>query len=245
MTDSSPGTRTATKPVRVLVFCDSGTPSGPVKQLSATIGPLAAAGYALHCVVFQRRGMPAVTSEAYLRDHGATVSRVHDSGAFDLRLIGEVSRVVNAVQPDIIETHGYRPSVLLALLRAAGRIRQPWIGFFHGRTAESFRVRMYDKLDHIALGYSDIAAVMSPLQQREKAHYRRAEVRIVYNAVIESQKVEPSAAERALIEGASGWARPAVGVIGRLSPEKGVDVLLDAWARLVRTRRGGHADHRG
>ncbi|MCC7054130.1 MAG: glycosyltransferase [Gemmatimonadaceae bacterium] len=238
MTDPRTAPQPSARPQRrVLVFMDSGTPSGPVKQLAATIRPLADAGYALHCVVFQRRGTPAVTSEPYLRAHGATTSLVHDSGAFDLRLLGAVARVIREFRPDLVQTHGYRPSVLMALLRKSGTIRDPWIGFFHGRTAESFRVRMYDKLDHIALRASDVAAVMSALQKREKAGYRRAEVRIVYNAVIESARKAPPAHEVALVKGP--WARPAIGVIGRLSPEKGVDVLLEAWAVLVRDGTAG------
>ena len=222
---------------RVLVFIDSGTASGPVKQLAATIRPLRQAGVELHCISFQRRGQPAITSPAYLAEHGASVDIIQESGVLDVRLIASVADMIRRHKPDIIQTHGYRPSVLLALLSTVGLARAPWIGFFHGRTTESWRVVLYDKLDHLALRRSDVTVVMSNLQKREKAGYRRASVRVVYNAVINSAPASPSAAEPPSLGGP--WPRPVIGVIGRLSPEKGVDVMLQAWARLVERGHDG------
>jgi len=213
-----------------MVLMDSASVSGPVRQLGAVIRPLAALGYELHCVVFQRAGKAPVGSPEFLRRMGASVTIVSDARAFDASVLRKLAALITHVAPDIIETHGYRPSVLLAALRLTRRLRIPWIGYFHGRTAETRKVKLYDAFDHIALRLADLVVVMSEKQRAEKANYEK-EVRILYNAAIEESSSTVSVAE--LSERLGGFPGPFVGVIGRLSPEKGVDVLIEAWRQLA------------
>lgn len=221
---------------KILVFIDSGTVSGPVRQLAAVIRPLSAAGYDMHCVAFQRAGKPAITSPAFLETMGATVSVLTDARAFDPSLAGRMAQVVEAVQPDLIETHSYRPAVLMALLRQSRRVRVPWIGWFHGSTAESLSIKLYNRLDHLALRFADLVIVMSEKQLAEKAGYRTP-VRILYNAAIEeASAAAPAERLRELLASAPA---PRIGVVGRISPEKGVDIAIDAWARLVAAGQAG------
>ena len=237
MTDASPLPRGAeTKRVRILVLMDSVSVSGPVRQLGAVIRPLAAMGFDLHCVIFQRLGKAPNLSSEFLRSMGATVTTLTDSRAFDPGLIWRLEALIDECRPDVIETHGYRPSVLLAMLRLTKRIDRAWIGYFHGRTAESLSVKLYDKLDHLCLRFADLVVVMSELQRREKAGYS-AEVRVLYNAAIEESSTAATSADLAQLLAA--YEQPFVGVVGRLSPEKGVDVLLSAWRSLVRAGHGG------
>lgn len=221
---------------RILVFIDSGTVSGPVRQLAAVIRPLADAGYDMHCVAFQREGRPALTSPAFLEQMGATVTVLTDTRAIDPALPGKMARLVETLQPDLIETHSYRPAVLMALLRMSGRVRLPWIGWFHGSTAESFSIKVYNRLDHMALRFADMVIVMSQLQQAEKANFRTP-VRIVYNAAIEESSAATSAEQLASL--LAGTPSPRIGVVGRISPEKGVDIAIEAWSRLVQGGQPG------
>ena len=221
---------------RILVLMDSAAVSGPVRQLGAVIRPLSEMGYDLHCVVFQRLGKAQNSSSDFLRSMGAAVTTLTDKRAFDPRLIGRLEALIDECRPDVIETHGYRPSVLLTILRASKRIRCPWIGYFHGRTAESLSVKLYDKLDHLCLRFASLVVVMSELQRQEKSRYA-VEVRILYNAAIEESPTSATSAN--LAERLAHVERPLVGVIGRLSPEKGVDVLLSAWCARIRDGQTG------
>jgi glycosyltransferase involved in cell wall biosynthesis len=221
----------------VLTLMDSSSVSGPIRQLAATIRPLRAKGVRMHCVLFQRDGAAAIESPAFLEDAGATVTVVHDTGRFDRSLPTKVLHVIRDSGAQIIESHGYRPSVILAALRLTRRLPIPWIGFFHGRTAESLLIRLYDKLDHIALRAADEVLVMSERQRREKASYG-TRVRVLHNA---SLPVPASRTDDALPVPSTISSAPAprIAVIGRLSPEKGVDVLLPAWSQLVANGAAG------
>lgn len=216
-------------PRSILAFIDQAHVTGPVRQLAAVAPALAARGWSIRCVVFQRRTADPVTSPGFLRAHGAEVVVIEEDGRFDVRLLSRVAAVIREHAPTVVQTHGYRPSVLLALLRLAGRLTTPWIGYFHGRTSESHLIRVYDRLDGIALRAADLVIVMSREQQEEKSGYGTP-VHVLPNAVI-TPAPSHSAAEAS--PSYSGWPRPRVGVLARLSPEKGCDVLVRAWASLV------------
>jgi glycosyltransferase involved in cell wall biosynthesis len=220
--------RTGNGASTVLVLMDSASVSGPVRQLAAVVQPLLQSGFHLHCVVFHRVGQPPVSSAAFLAKAGAEVTTLTDSGRFDRALPSKVLRLIRTSGARIVETHGYRPSIIMAMLRRTGQLTVPWIGFFHGRTSESLTIKLYDKLDHLALRAANLVVVMSQLQRREKRTYRTP-VHVLMNAAIHSaasSRGDPP-------ESVSNALRPRVGVIGRLSPEKGVDVMLRAWALLV------------
>jgi glycosyltransferase involved in cell wall biosynthesis len=223
-------------PLTILSLMDSRSVSGPVRQLAAVIQPLAARGYQLQILTFQRHGAPPNEAADFLRAAGAPVTIIEERHRCDRALLSKVDAVIAAIRPDIVQTHSYRPSFLLALRTLRRQGRMPWIGYFHGSTAESWRVRLYHQIDQMVLRLADLVIVMAERQRREKAHYR-TEVRIISNAAIQllaTTAVLPieSAALRTS-------AHPRVGVIGRLSPEKGVDIMLTAWAQCVRNGQAG------
>src|SRR2546425_7290268 len=59
-------------------------------------------------------------------------------------------------------------------------------------------------------------------------------VRIIYNAALAPPPAGDPSERGRLVALAGTLPRPIVGVVGRLSPEKGVDLFLDACAVLVR-----------
>jgi glycosyltransferase involved in cell wall biosynthesis len=110
-------------------------------------------------------------------------------------------------------------------------VSRPWIAFFHGATSENIKVRLYTWCTNRLLGAADRVVVMSRAQL---AHFSRfaGKACVVHNAVLELPP-EPSRTTVApMVQGV----RPRLGVVGRLSPEKGVDVFLHACEML--TRRG-------
>jgi len=140
--------------------------------------------------------------------------------------------VLERWQPSIVQTHGYKATAVAYLLRRR-HAPVPWIGFFHGSTTEDLKARFYHWVDRQLLGGAERIVVMSPTQARDFRRYG-GRVHIIYNAALEPARAgAPSERDHVAALGAR-LRRPIIGVVGRLSPEKGVDLFLDACAGLVR-----------
>jgi len=137
-----------------------------------------------------------------------------------------VGNVLRRWRPSIVQTHGYKATAVAYLLRGLQHRPWRWIGFHHGVTTEDVKDRFYHWVDKQLLRAADRVVVMSQAQARAFRHCGNR-VRIIYNAAL----VPPAPPPANGLPG--GLARPIVGVVGRLSREKGVDVFLDACAVLA------------
>lgn len=208
-----------------------GTVSGPVRQLTALAQALQGAGIECLVVVLHRHGQPASAFAAYLQDAGLPHCVVEDHGPLDWRMALRVGTVLRRWRPSVVHTHGYKATAVAYLLRRLGAPWR-WLGFFHGFTTEPLKVRFYHWLDRRLLKAADRVVVMSQAQARAFRHCD-GRVRVVHNAVL-ALPAAGSAAERDRLAALAGsLPRPVVGVVGRLSEEKGVDVFLDACAVLA------------
>jgi glycosyltransferase involved in cell wall biosynthesis len=210
----------------------SGTVSGPVRQLTALARALRSAGTDCLVVAFHRQGQPPSAFAPYLQEAGVPHCVVEDHGPLDWRLVSRVATVLRRWQPSIVQTHGYKATAVAYLLRRQ-RASWAWIGFFHGATTEPLKARFYHWVDRRLLGAAQRVVVMSQAQARDFPHCS-SRVRVIYNAAL-ALPPAGSPAERDRLAGLAGsLRRPIVGVVGRLSQEKGVDLFLDACAVLVR-----------
>ena len=142
----------------------------------------------------------------------------------------EVARLCNRLRPDVVHTHGYRADVLDAAI--ARRLGIPVVSTVHGFTGGDRRNRFYEWLQRRALRRFDaVVAVSRTLMDdvaesgvpRERLHY-------VQNAWYPSAPpLDGDAACRALGITPDGFR---VGWVGRLSAEKGPDVLVEALRQL-------------
>ena len=206
--------------------------SGPARQLTAVAGALQGAGIECLVIAFHRRGRPPSKFADYLREAGVQHCVVEDGGPLDWRMALRVEDVLRRWRPSIVQTHGYKAAAVAYLLRQL-RLSWPWIGFFHGFTTEDLKARFYQWVEQRLLGAAERIVVMSHAQARALQHCSRR-VRIIYNAALAPPPAgDPSERDR-LAALAGSLRRPIVGVLGRLSPEKGVDLFLDACAVLAR-----------
>jgi glycosyltransferase involved in cell wall biosynthesis len=208
--------------------------SGPGRQLAGAARALADVGVDVKIVLLRRPGMPTPPFATALAEAGIGHAVLPESGPFDRRLPARVRRLIEEFRPDVLETHSYKMTAVVWLLRRTG-CRVPWVGFFHGRTRENPKVRFYHWLDERLLAGADRVVGMSEVHRAEFAA-RGVRADVVHNAVIPLAAAGPplDVSDRRVPAADGPGARPAplVGVIGRLSPEKGVDVFLDACARL-------------
>ncbi len=205
---------------------------GPGRQLIALARPLRRAGIDSLVIVFHRRGRPAPALVRHLQEAGVQHCVLEDRGPADWRMAVTVDTVLQHWRPSVVQTHGYKATAVAYLLRRLGRA-WPWIGFFHGATSENLSGRFYHWLGRRLLGSAERVVVMSHAQARAFRHCD-GHVRIIYNAALDLPPVRDVSERNRLGALASTLRRPIVGVVGRLSPEKGVDLFVDACAMLAR-----------
>lgn len=137
--------------------------------------------------------------------------------------------LLQRLRPDVIHTHGYRPDVLDA--GVARRMGIPTVSTVHGFTGGDVRNRLYEWLQRRA--HRDFAAVISvskPISERLRAAgVHASRLHVLPNAWIPEPPLARSEAREALAIPADARR---IAYVGRLSHEKGADVLLDAFARL-------------
>ena len=199
-------------------------PTGPIRQLVASAAGLETRGYRLRVLMLQRPDAPVGELPATLSARRIEHAVVEDSGPLDFAISARLRKRLLEWQADIVQTHGYKPTAAVRQLRVSTKIA--WVGFYHGSTAESLRAHVYHWLDRRLLLGADRVVVMSK-DQRDLFPSGRL-VRIIYNAVRATDPV----AETGTFPALDGTPHPRLAVVGRLSREKGVDLFLDALARL-------------
>ena len=219
-------------PDRIAALVPSEAVTGPGRQVTALARALEGAGIECLVIAFHRRGRPPSGFAQYLREAGVRHCVVEDGGPVDWRMALRVGSVLRRWRPSIVQTHGYKATAVAYLLRRL-RPRWPWVGFFHGTTAEDRKDRFYHWVDRRLLGAAERIVVMSQAQARAFHHYGRR-VRIIYNAALPPPSAgNPAECDR-IAALATSLRQPIIGVVGRLSLEKGVDLFIDACAVLGR-----------
>ena len=161
--------------------------------------------------------------------------RLLASGRHYLRERRELARLFTASDPCIVHTHGYRPDVQAGA--AARRAGVASVSTVHGFTGGDLKNRTYEQLQRRALRrFSAVVAVSQPLVDGlTRAGVPRDRIHLIPNAYRWQSELLSRTAARTELGLADDPASFLIGWVGRLSPEKGPDVLVDAIARM-RTR---------
>ena len=219
-------------PDRIAALVPSEAVTGPGRQVTALARALEGVGIECLVIAFHRRGRAPSGFAQYLREAGVRHCVVEDGGPVDWRIASRVGTVLRDWRPSIVQTHGYKATAVAYLLRRL-RPRWPWVGFFHGTTAEDRKDRFYHWVDRRLLGAAERIVVMSQAQARAFRHCN-GRVRVIYNAALAPPPTGDPAERELLTALVGSLQRPIIGVVGRLSLENGVDLFLDACAILVR-----------
>jgi glycosyltransferase involved in cell wall biosynthesis len=216
--------------VRVLAFIEALGVTGAARNLFDT-----ASAVDLRLATYRRRSAPpdhqrgVDTFVAAARRHGIEVLEIPERHAWDPGVCGAAARMIQLVQPDVVQTHNIKSHAVVAL----ARLREPfrWIAFHHGYTDNDFKMRVYNRIDRWVLPRAD--AVVTPClafaHELASRSVRPERIFTVHNALAPSASIDRKTARKTLdLERATS----VVVAVGRLSHEKGHDVLIDACARL-------------
>jgi glycosyltransferase involved in cell wall biosynthesis len=148
------------------------------------------------------------------------------------------SRIVNEVEPDIVHLHSAKAGLVgrLVVRRARRTIYQPHAWSFLAARGSLRRAAI--AWERIAAGFANAIVCVSEDERRVAERLRiRGNWRTIANG-IDLERFTPASTEeaartrRALGVGV-GASTPLAVCIGRLSEQKGQDVLLDAWPRVL------------
>ncbi|HXF96799.1 MAG TPA: glycosyltransferase family 4 protein [Gemmatimonadales bacterium] len=166
---------------------------------------------------------------APLRNGGIEVYTIEVPRRGYLRERAAIEQLCRRLRPDVVHTHGYRADVVDG--PAARRLGIPVITTAHGFTGGGPKNRVYQWLQRRAWRRFDaVVAVSRPLMAQLARWVPSERLHCVPNAWYPAEPpLEPAAARRALGVGPDELR---VAWVGRLSAEKGPDVLIEALARL-------------
>ena len=166
---------------------------------------------------------------AALQNAGVEVFTVEVPRRGYVRERTEVARLCRRLRPDVVHTHGYRADVVDAPV--ARRLGIPVVSTAHGFTGGDVKNRFYQWLQRRALRRFDAVAAVSRTLVDDLADggIPRERLWYVQNGYAPDPPLGGDAACRALGLTPDGFR---VGWVGRLSVEKGPDVLIEALRQL-------------
>jgi glycosyltransferase involved in cell wall biosynthesis len=155
---------------------------------------------------------PAITSRAYGRER-----------AFIHKLCGET-------HPSVVHTHGYRPDVVDG--GVARKLGIPTVSTVHGFTRSRGRGQIYEWLQRRSLKHFDAVVCVSRAQVTElqKFGVRSERLHLMPNAWNARTILLPAREARSQLNVPADAFH--IGFVGRLTREKGADVLIDALLHL-------------
>jgi len=205
---------------------------GPERQMLG-LGRSLPGNYRSTYTTFHENGRSAAFAEQASQYGFGSVVLENDTPRLRAAL-RELTELLQSRQADVLICHGYKSNLLGRL--AARRCGVPIVTVSRGWTGENFKVRMYDRLDRFHLRYMDAVVAVSDGQAAKvlATGLPRNKLTIIRNAARLDAFRTPQVEFRERLREMAG-ARDGEQVLlaaGRLSPEKGFHILVDAMASL-------------
>jgi glycosyltransferase involved in cell wall biosynthesis len=207
---------------------------GPERQVLGLARALPAAGFRTSFLSFAERGLarPLLDLAA---SQGFEAVELRENFPRVGRASAEIAGHLRRLNADVLCTSGYKPDLIG--WRAARRAGVPAVAIAHGWTGATLKVRLNEWLDALVMRWLDAVVCVS---EAMAARVRRAgvparKIVVIRNALDASPFDVPFPDARRNVEVL--FQRPPrflVGAVGRLSPEKGFDVLIEAAALVGR-----------
>lgn len=187
--------------------------------------------YEFVCASFSRHGH----TNRFLKEceaAGITTEHIPESCTGDIRVIGHIRKLITKHAIDLVVTHDYKSNLYGHLASKKPGVEH--IAYFHGRTSEDAKVKLYNLIDWCMLRRITRVITVSELTKQLMVDKGVAadKISVVVNGVdpeMLSIKNRPPHDERSLCD--ENAVRQIVAA-GRFSHEKGFDILLEAIHRI-------------
>jgi glycosyltransferase involved in cell wall biosynthesis len=164
---------------------------------------------------------------------GCPLYEIAETRALDHQAVGALVELCKELKIDIWHGHDYKSNALGLLVKRFHPMKL--VTTAHGFTRETWRTRLYYHVDNLAmLGYDQVIAVSPPLVKHCAYHGVNPD-RLTYipNAIDSAEYARSNNTQDAKRAVGLPPDRFAIGVIGRLSPEKGVDRAIAMMPHLL------------
>ena len=219
----------AKRPLRVLHLRDSPWVDGPGRTILETGSHIDSQRVEYHIGAFVSGGKHPLVEGAQAR--GLNVHVIQDERGVSSVLVDRIIELMDRLEIDILHTSEFRSNVLALMCRRRRPVKL--VSTVHGWIANNLRGRVYRVVDKAVLPRFDAVIMVSQATRQLVPRWwlpdRRVEVlpNALVLGVYGREIVESSRARRDTSAGAT------LLNVGRLSPEKGQDVLLRAVAALA------------
>jgi glycosyltransferase involved in cell wall biosynthesis len=148
--------------------------------------------------------------------------------------IQEIADHLRRLRANVLCCHGYKANILGRL--AARQAGVPVAAVSRGWTGEGWRIRLYEAVDRFLLRWMDRVVAVSQGQSRKvrQTGVPAGRLHVIPNAINPDRFVEPDLRYQTKLARLFRQPRTCIiGAAGRLSPEKGFHVLLDAAEQVL------------
>jgi glycosyltransferase involved in cell wall biosynthesis len=180
--------------------------------------------------VFSNSANPNLQLHVTAEKEGIESHLVPCKGQIDRTVVESIRELVVQTNADIVHAHGYKADIYAYL--ALRGTATPLVSTCHTWYDNNLLVTLYGMADRLVLrNYAAVVAVSDDVKQRLlKAGLRKDKIHLVRNGI----DLRPfDNAQPSLRSGTQANSPAIVGLVGRLSIEKGVDIFLHAAARVL------------
>jgi len=214
---------------RVLILIATQVVGGPGKNLLSFL-KRASAHELFSLCAFARRSSGEGDFIRVARRQGLQPDVLTERFRFDPGTVVQALQIARSRSVDVIQSHEYKSHTVAFLVSRILGI--PWVAFAHGWTRDDRKVELFHSIDRVLLKRADRAVAVSNALRTELAGLRGDRpTDVVWNSVDRNELPRRHGGDAVRKELSVGEQEVLIGAVGRLSNEKGQEVLIRAYAQ--------------
>jgi len=180
--------------------------------------------------VFHNASNPNVQLHECAVKEGIESHLIPCCGQMDRAVFGRIRQLVTLTGANVVHAHGYKADLYVYF---ALHTSTPFVSTCHNWLDDDWKARIYGVADRFVLrSYNGVVAVSEEVRQRlRNSGVETSKISIIRNGI----DLRPFDYASGTVKDELGWSTSAmVGLVGRLSVEKGVDIFLTAAALVLK-----------